>query len=87
LEATQVYSPECAALTELMLRRLENESRSETLTGNLGLKGLPSLSHLIVNGGSPCVTPHITRVLAPSGSPSNGNANDSILGGTVESEQ
>lgn len=87
LDATQVYSPEWPAVTALMLRRLENESSSDTFTGNRDPKGLPSLSHRIVSGGSPCATPQMTRVRAPSGRPSNGKANDSILGGTVEMEQ
>lgn len=87
LDATQVYSPEWPAVTALMLRRLENESSSDTLTGNRDPKGLPSLSHRMVSGGSPCATPQMTRVRAPSGRPSNGKANDSILGGTVEREQ
>lgn len=44
--------------------------------------GTPSLSHAMLSGGSPWLTPHTTLVRVPSTSPSAGKLKGSITGGT-----
>lgn len=44
--------------------------------------GAPSLSHAMLSGGSPWLTPHTTLVRVPSTSPSPGKLKGSITGGT-----
>lgn len=81
LLATHVYSPECVADKEGILRSEEYWSNNVTFApSNLG-NGSPSLSQRNVNGGSPLDTPHTVRVRIPSASPS-WKEKGSIIGGT-----
>lgn len=49
--------------------------------------GAPSLSHAMLSGGSPWLTPHTTLVRVPSTSPSPGKLKGSITGGTNGQKQ
>lgn len=49
--------------------------------------GAPSLSHAMLSGGSPWLTPQTTLVRVPSTSPSPGKLNGSITGGTIKKKK
>lgn len=51
--------------------------------GSWSRTGVPSLSHAMLSGGSPWLTPHTTLVRVPSISPSPGKLKGSITGGTI----
>lgn len=80
--ATHVYSPECVADKEGILRSEEYWSKSVMFAPSNAGNGSPSLSQRRVRGGSPLETPHTVRVRIPSASPS-WNEKGSIMGGTV----
>lgn len=79
--ATHVYSPECIADREGILRRDEYWSKEVMFTPNKRGNDSPSFCQRNSNGASPRDTPQTVRVRIPSASPS-WKEKGSIAGGT-----